>query len=494
MKKPSVILTSQFTMPTAKSFTKYIKYMARKEALLETKELTAQEKNELSRIDNSILKFEMEKEKSYSSLKDDKKLSGEEKEIKDILKSKDFFKDTETDYGKYISYMGRQYALKKKDKLTEDEKKELIVVKKKIHEFTDCKSRINKENFVKQGVFSIDKEIMTNKDLADVNNIVKKSQKNGSIFYQDVISFDMEFLIKEKLYNPDTNELDEKRIQDASRKMMEKMFEDEKIESGYWFASIHRNTNYIHIHYGTVELENTRKIITVKEDGIEYLSPKGKRKQETIDNMKSTFANTLIDRTAQLSLISDLRNTLVNGIKAEKGYNKEEKKLLNEVYTVLPSNKKYWQYGNKHIPDETRKKIDKLTESLMSENPNYKEYIHKTEEESNYRKGLFGESTRTEKNYAENKRKDIQKRLGNSLLIEMKRNAYQIKNSRREYGKRERSIYPSSRSLVPKPIVSEKNINKIKQALNDDYGKYRAEKDYEQLQQRIAWEQQQNKI
>ncbi|WP_430051045.1 relaxase MobL [Niallia taxi] len=76
------------------------------------------------------------------------------------------------------------------------------------------------------------------------------------------------------------------------------------------FASIHRNTKHIHIHYGTVELKNTRELINVKENGASYLTPKGKRKQKTIDNMKRTFANALIDRTAELSRISELRNTL----------------------------------------------------------------------------------------------------------------------------------------------------------------------------------------
>ncbi|MGG0740387.1 relaxase MobL [Niallia taxi] len=88
----------------------------------------------------------------------------------------------------------------------------------------------------KEGVFSIEKESLTKNDLEQIHDTIKKAQNNGSVFYQDVISFDNAFLIKEKLLNPENNELDEKKIQYASRKMMDSMFKDEKIESGYWFA------------------------------------------------------------------------------------------------------------------------------------------------------------------------------------------------------------------------------------------------------------------
>lgn len=504
MSKPSIILTSQFTAPSAKDFSNYVKYMTRKEALSE-KKLTSDEEQELRKIKTGLERLEIGQGRVYSSLKNKKDLSGKEVEANEIL---DIY-----DYEKYIKYMSRQYALKRKKKLSKDEKKELKVVKEKLSNMNKCISKdeqekTKNEDSIKPGVFSIDKEIITSEDMENIHEIVKKAQKNGSVFYQDVISFDMEFLIEEGLYNPQNDELDEENIQRASRKMMDKLFDDEKIKSGYWFASIHRNTEHIHIHYGTVELRNTRELIKVKEDGKEYIVPRGKRKQQTIDNMKSTFANSLIDRTSELSRITELRNTLVEDIKETYSKNKEEleqTKLLEEIYNELPTNKKYWQYGSKKVSNSTRKKIDRLTDLLMKDNENYKEYIEKTAKEGEYRKELFGDSKRSNRDYASNKVEEIYKRLGNSLLKEMKKNAYVVEKNRELYAEKagygvkylctkNKKMTKSNSYRNHKPIISRKNIYQIKRALNDNYDKYRAEKDYEYIQQKIAWQQENNTL
>ncbi|MGG4263758.1 MobP2 family relaxase [Peribacillus simplex] len=522
MGKPGIILTSQFTTPNAKSFSNYVKYMTRKEALKErASSLTNEEKREFERINQAVENYDMKKGVSYLSEGYEQQLSERQEEAKKIIKSKEVFND-DTDYLKYISYMSRQYALEKKKVLTDTEKKELEEVKKRAAGYdTSNENPYEDDCSIKDGVFSINKEKMNVKDIGEVNEIIKNAQNNGSVFYQDVISFDTEFLIKEKLYDPVTNALDEKRIRHASHEMMDKLFEDEDIQSGYWFASIHRNTDHIHIHFGTVETKNTRPLISVEEEGEQYLAPKGKRKQKTIDNMKSVFANALVDRTAELSRISFLRNTLVQDIKDtyQQKDKLKQKTLLENLYEELPSNKKYWQYGSKSISDNTRNKIDKITESLMKDNPHYKEYLERTEEESNYRKDVFGDSERSEKDYALNKKKDIQKRLGNSLLKELKKNSESLNQNRSTY--KETNEPPKNKGRIElkevinktnelpknevqskdflskkyhKPVMSYKDINRLKRAINDDFDKYRAERDYEQMQQRIAWEQQRNRL
>lgn len=507
-KSPGVILTSQFTTPSAKSFTKYIDYMSRKEALLEKGEaITTEEIVELERINNGLSNTVLsigQVERSTDD-KDDNRMTDKEKEALSILKSENYFQDTNYDYEKYISYMSRNYALENKPNRSESEEKELAVVRKKIFEVTGAHDDNPPEiEFIKSGAFSINKKIMTEKDLIDVKETIKSAQNRGSVMFQDVISFDNEFLEKEKLYDPNTNELNEKRIQDATRKMMDQMFDDEKMDSGYWFATIHRNTKHIHIHISTVENINSRKNILVKKDGFEYYEPKGKRKQKTIDNMKSVFANELVDRTVELTRISELRNTLVKDIKEIYSTEKENLQLLNELYKELPANRKYWQYGSRYLADETRNKIDVLTTSLMKDNPNYQEYLEKTTEESVYRKELFGESTRSDKDYAENQKKDIHKRLGNSLLKEMRNTSDNLERVRIVYihNPDNKNVHQTINKAVKKenpiqkkrPYPNKNNIYQFKKALFDDYEKYRAEKDYEYLQQRIAWEQKQNEF
>nr|WLE91148.1 hypothetical protein GGBNIMDK_00179 [Bacillus cereus] len=314
--------------------------------------------------------------------------------------------------------MGRKYALESKKKINKTEKEEIDLLNKHIEDLSSNRNENNRrlEKEVKEilpGVFSKNKNVITQNDLTEIKELVGKAQNKGSVYYQDVISFDTDFLIKQKLYDPKTDTLDENRIRNASQKMMEQLFKDEQIEksNGFWFASIHRNTDHIHIHFGTVEKENRRKLVTKDVDGKTYYEPKSKRKQNTLDHMKTTFANALVDCTSELSRISNLRNELVQEIKEEFQQSKEKKQnrevvLLQEIYDGLPSNKKDWTYGSKKMPKKTRNKIDELTGLLMKDNPLFKEYKEAVERE--------------DKDYAKNQMKDMHKRMGNSLLKELK--------------------------------------------------------------------------
>lgn len=539
---PSVILRSQFTVPTAKSFTNYMNYITRKEAIIDNRksELSLDDRKELDLINKSISEYDMKYSISKLEMKSDNLKDPKESEALELLNSKQLFENQSLSYEKYLSYMSRYYAIENKKNKTELEKLEQRVVRKKISETTNLLKPDKVNNKTYSGVFTKESNELNSEQFNEATEIVKKAQKNGSVFFQDVISFDNDFLEKENILNSKTGQLDEKRLRNASIKMMDKMFDSEDINSGFWIASIHRNTKHIHIHYASVETVNTRKTVKIeKEDKILY-EPKGKRKQKTIDEMKSTFSNSLVDRTAQLSRISDLRNSLVQDIKEKyQVTNKKEAtqiNLIKGIYELLPANKKNWNYKNiSENNPKAKEKIDLLTNSLMFDNNKYQEYIVKVKEESNYRKELFGETSREDKDYFENKKADINKRLGNSLLKEMKNQSnksvlakslpsesfglYQIKQSRdivegrsTEYPKVDQKLDTKDNNFgkekenenykinnyqnknYTKPFVNKINLYQFKKALNDDYDKYRAENDYEQLKKRIAMEQERNTL
>ncbi|PEN45643.1 hypothetical protein CN630_17765 [Bacillus wiedmannii] len=508
-KSPSIILTSQYTIPNQKSFTTYVDYCMRQKALLKDGHtLTNTELTELSRLQNAIDSFDMERGSPHSS---EKRVSVSEKEAeaKVLLTSPNSF-NTTTDFEKYVSYMGRKYALESKKKMTKTEEEEMSLLNKHIEDLSpeQMQEKIKAEEIL-SGVFSKNKNVITSNDLNEIKELVGKAQNKGSVYYQDVISFDTDFLIEQKLYDPVTDILDENRIRNASHKMMEQLFKDEQIEenNGFWFASIHRNTEHIHVHFGTVEKENRRKLVEVKVDGEVFYEPKGKRKQSTLDHMKTTFANSLVDRTSELSRISNLRNNLVQEVKKEYLQSKEkqpsrEVTLLQEIYNGLPSNKKDWTYGSKRMPNETRNKIDELTGLLMKDNPIFNEYKEAVDKESSFQKGLYGESEREDKDYAKNQMKDMQKRMGNSLLKELKKkNPYednplyqfqqkneQIKKKYERGRSEKRREYPTYFQYKP-PLIRKKDVRNIEAALNDDLTKWRAEREYELVQQRIARQQ-----
>ena len=100
--------------------------------------------------------------------------------------------------------------------------------------------------------------------------------------WQDVFSFDNLWLEKNGLYNSRTHELDERKIKNAVRKSIALSLDKLGItDSAIWNGAIHFNTDNIHIHVAICEPNPTKE--------------RGKKKQKTLDNMKSVFVNELLD-------------------------------------------------------------------------------------------------------------------------------------------------------------------------------------------------------
>ncbi|WP_317945921.1 MobP2 family relaxase [Carnobacterium maltaromaticum] len=434
MAHAKIILTSEFEVPGGKNYSSFINYLTR-EGVLESKaDLTQAETNELARIKSAIQKIEEEKYNDMdqtSEHKNTKELTEIEGEAQ-ILIQNDVFSSVEKseDFSNYISYMGRSHALSSKEKLSPDQQEQLEFMKGKAKEFKEkitkqvdvLNNEVVKDQSIMTGLFNSSKDDLTVAEEAEIKKQFSKAEKNGSILFKDVVSFDTADLIEAKIYNPETKELDRKKLIDAGRKMMEKMGSSEKMnETMLWTGMVHYNTNHFHIHFATVEMQNTRKMMTKKENGIEYQQPRGMRPQSTIDDMKSTFANEIFGRGEELARASDLRNKLVQDIKSQLSSTSTfEMKLMNEIREELPENKKNWTYGSKKLSDATREKIDKLTTSLMKDTPDYNNYLSLMKEESAARIKMYGDTKRADKDYFKNKEEEIKKRLGNSFLKELK--------------------------------------------------------------------------
>lgn len=434
MAHAKIILTSEFEVPGGKNYSSFINYLTR-EGVLESKtDLTQAETNELARIKTAMQKIEEEKYLDMEQL-GDQKSTKELTEIEaeaHVLIQNDVFSSLEKseDFSNYISYMGRSHALSSKEKLSPDQQEQLEFMTGKAKEFKEkitnqvdvLNNEVVKDQSIMTGLFNSSKDDLTVAEEAEIKKQFSKAEKNGSVLFKDVVSFDTADLIEAKIYNPETKELNRKKLIDAGRKMMEKMGSAEKMnETMLWTGMVHYNTNHFHIHFATVEMQNTRKMMTKKENGIEYQQPRGMRPQSTIDDMKSTFANEIFGRGEELARASDLRNKLVQDIKSQLSSTSTfEMKLMNEIRDELPDNKKNWTYSSKKVKAETRAKIDVLTTSLMKDTPDYNNYLSLLKEESAARIKMYGDTKRVDKDYFKNKEEEIKKRLGNSFLKELK--------------------------------------------------------------------------
>jgi len=377
MKRPSIILTSKFSIPSQGKFSKYLGYMARKEALEKQDYLTDEQKKELKALNYEIRKVEIKtlQTKTYYSSNQDSE-DPLQKDAEKILHAKSWSELADQDFEKYLGYMARIGALAKVEHRTSKEEQELQRVTKasqELGEFHPTKDKLL------LGVYTSDMDQVHLGDLQHIRDKLNSAQKHGSVMWQDVVSFDNVFLVKHKILNQETGKLDETLLRKATASMMEVMENemDPPLYRPYWTASIHRNTDNVHIHIAIVEEENHRPIIERTNKFDEVVSqPRGKRTQKTIDHMKSKFANTLFDTSELTKQISIHRDAVRQGVKTSLQENLNDKQLqkqLNEIMAMLPSNRQSWNYAFlEKFDKKTKKKLDHFTNELLKNNQDWK--------------------------------------------------------------------------------------------------------------------------
>ncbi len=177
----------------------------------------------------------------------------------------------------------------------------------------------------------------------------KEGQKNGSPLWQLVFSFRNEWLEKNGLLNPDTNEIHEEKIYDATREAMKVLIQKEGLECE-WVGSVHFNTQHLHVHIAMVEKKPTREWINYQDktspenSGWQY---KGKFKIRHVNAAKSKFVNHLLAMQDELSLVLHEMNHFIREGK------KNLPALLETIFyekfdslkQKLPKNRSRWKYG-----------------------------------------------------------------------------------------------------------------------------------------------------
>lgn len=319
-------------------------------------------------------------------------------------------------------------------------------------------------------LFTSDRDFLSEYESKKLKRCFSIAQENGSFMWQDVFSFDNEWLEKYGMYDRRTGALDEKRLMEAVRNSMTEMIERENFDSLIWSASMHFNTDNIHIHIASVELNPTRY---TKEDGF--------MQYKNLYRMKSKFANTLIDRSNEQKKINDImRNNIING-KKEISFNKdiEMKRLVTEIIKKLPEDKRQWQYGYNSL-NEVKPLLDELTSYYIKnyKKDDFEELINSLDAEEEYLKEIYGEGEKYfYKNYKKNKIDELYYRMGNALLREIKTEVIK-KNDNKSFIKNY-----SYTNLV----LTAKYIKRLKKVFDKDFEKIKNELAYESLQREIEY-------
>ena len=319
-------------------------------------------------------------------------------------------------------------------------------------------------------LFTSDRDFLSEDESKKLKRCFSIAQENGSFMWQDVFSFDNEWLDKHGMYDRRTGALDEKRLMEAVRNSMTEMIERENFDSLIWSASMHFNTDNIHIHIASVELNPTR-----------YTNEDGFMQYKNLYRMKSKFANTLIDRSNEQKKINDImRNNIING-KKEISFHQdiEMKRLVTEIIKRLPEDKRQWQYGYNSL-HEVKPLLDELTSYYIKnyKKDDFEKLINSLDDEEEYLKEVYGEGEKHfYKNYKKNKIDELYYRMGNALLREIKTEVIK-KNDNKSFIKNY-----SYTNLV----LTAKDIKRLKKVFDKDFEKIKNELAYERLQREIEY-------
>ncbi|XZK98774.1 MobP2 family relaxase (plasmid) [Clostridium perfringens] len=320
-------------------------------------------------------------------------------------------------------------------------------------------------------LFTKDKHSLTEKEVKKLKKDFDKAQLNGSNMWQEVFSFDNEFLEANGLYDSENGALDEEKIQEATRRAMEELSKREGFKDLTWSASLHYNTDNIHVHIASVEINPSRE--------------RGKFKPRTLYNMKSSFVNSLLDKQKDLDKINSLiRDNLIQG-KKEMSFKEdiEMRKMVKEIVKKLPSDKRQWHYNSMQ---EVRPLIDNLTKYYIEtyKKDEFKELVDRLEKEDKFYKEVYGKRKVETTTYKDNKIQDLYTRMGNTILKEIKEYVKEedLKSQKKFENLQEK--WEINRNI----IITKQSISMMKKSLNDDINSMKNQREYEKLQNSIEYD------
>ncbi|RKD26504.1 hypothetical protein BEP19_16845 [Ammoniphilus oxalaticus] len=263
------------------------------------------------------------------------------------------------------------------------------------------------------GLFTNEKDVLTDQEKERFKDTFKDMQEKGSVLWQDVISFDNDWL-KERGVLQDKG-IDEKKLKNVTRSAVNEMLKHEKLlDTTIWTAAIHYNTDNIHIHVATVQTKNFRE--------------RGKRKPSSIEKMKSATVNQLLDRSKENERLNQfIRNDLIQSKREDpilslknRIVDRELVSQFKKIHSMLPEDKRLWRYNMNGI-QHVRPELDKLTDMYIDRHfkTEFEDFKKQLDQEVAVYKKSYGENSKAER-YRETKMKDLYTRMGNTILKEVK--------------------------------------------------------------------------
>ena len=339
-----------------------------------------------------------------------------------------------------------------------------------------------------KGLFTSGKDSLTQEERTELKRQFSLAQKNGSLMWQTVVSFDNRFLADHGLYNLQSKQLDQEKIQESIRNGMSGLLINEGLaNTAVWSASIHLNTDNIHVHIAFVEPEPTRRLFTLDDPGGgTHQEARGMLKPATISAFKSSIANELINRDQSLARLSSLiRNELPqHDYDWSKLPDFDLLRLYQQIYKALPDDKRKWKY-NMNALQEVRPLLDAFSSKFMQRyhGSELQEFDQALKAETDFREALYGSGQEGKeagraKDYEHGKYDELYARMGNSILSEMRKTDDAVYRKEHPNGLSNHKAQPGQ----PNQGIFQA-LSSIRRALSGDMkARAKAQRDYERMQ------------
>lgn len=317
------------------------------------------------------------------------------------------------------------------------------------------------------GLFTLNQDSLTEKEKVYFKDKFREAQESGSILWQDVISFDNNWLKESGVLDDKT--IDNKQIQEATRSAVQDMLKKEgMMDSAIWTGAIHYNTDNIHVHVAIVQTKDFKE--------------RGKRKQGSIDSMKSKVANKIVDRSRHNEKLNEFirervietkRDDPLNSLK-NRVMNKELVKQFKKIHQQLPEDKRLWKYKMNAI-SHVRPEIDQLTTLYIQKHfkEEFKGFQKQLDKEVDVHKRMYGNAANSER-YRETKMTDLYTRMGNTILKEVSEYDRQQKELARKRNKK------SSKLIVQRDL--NRAVFLVNRYAKADLESVKNQRAYEELQ------------
>ena len=292
------------------------------------------------------------------------------------------------------------------------------------------------------GLFTNMKKVLTDQEIGNLKQKFEIAQKNGSLMWQTVISFDNRWLEEFGLYSSKTKTLNEKKLKELATNGINKMLRNENLEHATWSGAIHYNTDNIHIHVAIVEeypkrenrmytqheysindknrLVSTGVILNLDGTPVKKEEAKGKFKLKSIELCKQSITNEIIkEKDLNLQINQVIRERINSSFRTKLFQDQELLSKMNQLYETLPDcNRSLWNYNN-NIMKPYQQKIDDISRSYIESyhSENFKKLLAMLDRQSNLYRTAYGNSS---SDFKETKLKDLYTRMGNSFFKAIK--------------------------------------------------------------------------